>query len=160
NAVVPDAAAIGLCSVSNFRVSNNTINPRAGEGIAIDGYRPQGSNLGVIQNNTVQTQEVPNREMGAKTQARALRLRNDVDLEGPHTNIDISGNTLATSVGPGMSYVGYAVWITYVNNNGAMNNANINIHDNTIKAIATTSDASYSAQALMIDGMGAGINLK
>ena len=157
NAVMPDASAIGLVAVSNFQVTNNTITPTAGEGIAIDGYRAQGSNLGVIQNNTVTTKERPNREMGTRTQARALRMRNDVDSEGPHTNIDISGNTFTTSVGPGMSYLGYTVWITYMNNNGAMNNANVNLHGNTIKAIVTSSDASYSAAALLIDGIGAGI---
>ena len=56
-----------------------------------------------------------------------------------------------------MSCLGYTVWITYMNNNGAMNNANVNLHGNTIKAIVTSSDSSYSAAALLIDGMGAGI---
>ncbi len=159
NTVVPDAAGIGLVAVSNFQVTNNTITPTAGEGIAIDGYRAQGSNLGVIQNNTVTTKEVPNRELGLKTQARALRLRNDVDSEGPQTNIDISGNTFTTTIGPGMSNVGYTVWITYVNNNGAMNNANINLHNNTITLINNSSDPSYSGSALLVDGMDPGINM-
>jgi len=159
NTVVPNAAGIGLVSVSNFRITNNTITPTAGEGIAIDGYRAQGSNLGVIQNNTVTTKEVPNREMGLKTQARALRLRNDVDAEGPHTNIDISGNTFTTNIGPGMSSVGYTVWITYKNNKGAMNNANVNLHDNTITLINDSSDPSYSGSALLVDGMDPGINM-
>ena len=144
NSVVADAAGITMVAVSNFRVTNNTITPIAGEGIAIDGYRAQGSNLGVIQNNTVSTQEVPNRELGLKTQARALRIRNDVDSEGPQTNIDISGNTFTTTIGPGMSYVGYTVWISYANNNGAMNNANVNLHNNTITLINDSSDPSYS----------------
>jgi len=159
NTVVPDAAGIALVAVSNFQVTNNTITPTAGEGIAIDGYRAQGSNLGVIQNNTVTTKEVPNREMGLKTQARALRLRNDVDSEGPQTNIDISGNTFTTTIGPGMSNVGYTVWITYVNNNGAMNNANVNLHNNTITLINDSSDPSYSGSALLVDGMDPGINM-
>ena len=159
NTVVPDAAGIGLVAVSNFQVTNNTITPTAGEGIAIDGYRAQGSNLGVIQNNTVTTKEVPNREMGLKTQARALRLRNDVDSEGPHTNIDISGNTFTTTIGPGMSNVGYTVWITYANNNGAMTNANVNLHNNTITLINDSSDPSYSGSALLVDGMDPGINM-
>ena len=159
NSVVADAAGITMVAVSNFRVTNNTITPIAGEGIAIDGYRAQGSNLGVIQNNTVITQEVPNRELGLKTQARALRIRNDVDSEGPQTNIDISGNTFTTIIGPGMSYVGYTVWISYANNNGAMNNANVNLHNNTITLINDSSDPSYSGSALMIDQMDPGINM-
>ena len=159
NTVVPNAAGIGLVSVSNFRITDNTITPIAGEGIAIDGYRAQGSNLGVIQNNTVTTREVPNREMGLKTQARALRLRNDVDSEGPHTNIDISGNNFATNIGPGMSSVGYTVWITYKNNKSAMNNANINLHNNTITLINDSNDPSCSGSALLVDGMAHGINM-
>ncbi len=159
NTVVPDAAGIGLVAVSNFQVTNNTITPIAGEGIAIDGYRAQGSDMGVIQNNTVITKDVPNREVGLGTQARALRLRNDVDSEGPQTNIDISGNTFTTTIGPGMSNVGYTVWVTYVNNNGAMNNANINLRNNTITLINDSSDPSYSGSALLVDGMDPGINM-
>ena len=157
NTMVADSAAIMLAGVQNFQVTNNTITPTSGEGIMIDGYDAQGSHQGVIQNNTVQTHEIPNREVGMRTQARALRLRNDVDSEGPHTNIDISGNMFQTTVGPGMSSIGCAVWISYANNNGAMNNANVNLHNNTIRAIVTSSDSSYSAAALLIDGMGAGI---
>ena len=157
NSVVPNAAAIMLASIHNFQVTNNTITPTSGQGIMVDGYSADGASLGVIQNNTVQTQEIPNREVRLNTMARALRIRNDVDAEGPHTNIDISGNTFQTTTGPGLSSTGNAVWMSYANNNGAMNNANVNLHNNMIKAIVTSSDSSYSATALLIDGMGAGI---
>ncbi|WP_165250234.1 PKD domain-containing protein [Paludisphaera soli] len=160
NALVADASAIGLVSASNFRVTNNQIDPIAGEGIAIDGFRAQASSFGVIRNNTVLTQEPPNRETGLRTYARALRIRNDVDMQGAHRNIDVSGNTFVTTVGPGASLYGYTVWVGYANNGGAMNDANVSIHDNLIKALVTTADPAYSAAALVVDGLGAGINMK
>ena len=87
-----------------------------------------------------------------------MRIRNDVDAEGPHTNIDISGNMFQTTVGPGMSSIGNALsGCATRTTTAAINNANVNLHNNTIKAIVTSSDSSYSATALLINGMGAGI---
>ena len=105
-------------------------------------------------------QETPNRETGSNTYSRALRLRNyDGSPNSAQTNIDISGNTFIAQSGPGYSLNAYAVWITYINPKGAMNNANVNLHDNTIEGIVNTTDTSYHATALDLDGIDAGINL-
>jgi hypothetical protein len=40
------------------------------------------------------------------------------------------------------------VWISYSNPKGAMNNANVNLHDNTIEGIDNTTNPSYRATAL------------
>ena len=58
-----------------------------------------------------------------------------------------------------MSYVGYTVWISYANNNGAMNNANVNLHNNTITLINNSSNPECSNLALMIEQMDPGINM-
>ena len=113
----------------------------------------------MIQNNIVTTSERPNRETGTGEIARAFRMRNDVDLEGPQTDIDISNNTFTTSVGPNLTATCYTVWFSEANNGGAMNNANITLHDNHITAIATTSDAGLNAQALVVDQADPGIKL-
>lgn len=159
NAVVADAYAIGVVAVSNFQIKRNKIIPRRGEGICVDGFSSTGSNNGVIQNNFVQLEEEPNRETGNNTFARALRLRNNVDAEGPHTNIDISGNTFIATVGPGHSQKAYTVWISYANHKGAMNDAGINLHDNSIKAIVDTTSPAYNGYALVLDQVDAGINM-
>ena len=159
DAMVADAYAIDVNAISDFQIKGNTIDPTSGEGIDVDGYRAAGSSNGVIQNNIVTVQERPNRETEDNTYARALRLRNDVDSEGPQTNIDISGNTFIANCGIGYSQHAYAVWISYVNNNGAMNNANVNLHDNTIEGIVNTTDPSYDAYALVLDQVDAGINM-
>ena len=159
NAVVANAVGIGIVSASNFQIKGNTIVPESGEGIAVDGYRAAGSDNGVIQNNQVTVQERPNRETGNNTYARALRLRNNVDSRGSHRNLDISGNTFIARDGPGYSRNAYAVWISYTNNKGAMDNANVHLHGNTIKAIVNTTDPTYHAYALDLDEVDAGINL-
>ena len=159
NSIVANAYGIGLVAVSNFQINGNRIVPQCGAGVDVDGYSAAGSNNGAIQNNHVEAQERSNRETGNNTYARALRLRNNVDSMGPHTNIDISGNTFITRDGPGYSKNAYTVWISYVNNKGAMNNANVNLHDNTIEAIVNTTDPTYHAYALDLDHMDAGINM-
>lgn len=159
NACVADSVGAGGVSLNNFSITGNTIVPTKGGGIAIDGYTSTGSNNGVIQNNYVSTQDAPNRETGVSSIGRALRMRNDVDAEGPHTNIDISGNTFISTNGPGYVTELYTCWFTYVNNSGAMNNANVNFHNNTVEAIVNTMTSGYRAYALAIDGMDPGINL-
>jgi PKD repeat protein len=159
NAVVADAYAIAIVAASNFQVRGNSITPQSGEGIIVDGSRSTPSNNGAIQDNYVKVQEKPNRETGNSTFSRALRLRNDIDSEGPETNIDISGNTFIAFDGPGYAQDAYAAWISYANNNGAMNNANVNLHDNLIEAIANTTDPSYHAYALDLDEVDTGINM-
>jgi hypothetical protein len=160
NSMVANAYAIAMVADSNFEVRGNTIVPQSGEGIVVDASRPIPSNNGVIQNNYVKVQERPNRETGKNTYARALRLRNDVDSMGPQTNIDVSGNTFIATNGPGLSQNAYTVWITYANIKGAMNNANVNLHDNIVEAIANTTDPSYHAYALDLDQLDPGVNLK
>jgi hypothetical protein len=159
NAMVANAVAIGVVAVSNFQIKGNRIVPQSGQGIAVDGSRPIPSSNGVIQNNYVKAQERPNRETGNNTYARALRLRNDIDSQGPQSNIDISGNTFIALDGPAYSHNAYAVWITYANKKGAMNNANVNLHDNSIEAIANTTDPTYHAYALALDQVDPGINI-
>lgn len=159
NAVTTNAYGIVLSAISNFDVSGNTIVATNGRGILVDGYRPSPVTTGTIRNNYVDVRELPNREQGSKVESRALRLRNNVDSMGPHRDLDISGNTFIAWSGSGMAQTAYGVRISYLNKAGAMNDANINLYDNTIKAIATSSDAAYKAQALSVDGVDSGINL-
>lgn len=159
NAMVADAYAIGVVAVSNFQIEGNTIDPTSGEGIDVDGYTSTGSNNGVIQSNYIDVAMAPNREMANNTQDCGLRLRNDVDSEGPQTNIDISGNTIIANCGTGYSQYAYGVWISYANNNGAMNNAEVNLHDNTFEAISNVADTNHDACALVLDQVDAGIDM-
>src|SRR5262249_3927755 len=50
--------------------------------------------------------------------------------------------------------------ISYVNNNGAMNDAGIALVNNLIKAILTSGDPGFRARALMLDRVDAGIGLR
>src|SRR5262249_50757185 len=53
----------------------------------------------------------------------------------------------------------YGIRINYVNRNGKLNDANIAIRDNVIKAIAKTGEAGYRASALDFDSLDPGIGL-
>lgn len=156
---VADSAGIAIVGLTNFQITNNTIQPVAGQGLMLDGFAVQGTSHGIIQNNLVETQEYPNRETGLGEIARALRMRNDGEDGGPQTDIDVSGNTLSTTVGPGLAPTCYTAWISYNNNGGAMNNAGITLHDNHIIAIAQSADPTYSAQAMVVDTLDPLIDL-
>lgn len=160
NSIVADAYGIMLVGVSNFQVNGNAIKPQSGEGIMVDGFRDLSTN-GAIQNNSVIVKEKPNREIGTKrTYARALRLRNtDGSARSAQTNLEISRNTFVASCAPGYAQCAYAVWISYINPVGAMDNARISLHNNLIKGIADTADPSYRAIALDLDGIDDNINL-
>ena len=116
-------------------------------------------NDGVIENNYVNVEMPPNREVGTDAIDSALRMRNDVDSEGPQTNLNISGNTFIAQDGPGFTMTVYTVWISYVNNAGAMNNANVNLDYNTIEGIVNTTAPTYDAYALDLDEVDAGIDM-
>jgi hypothetical protein len=74
-------------------------------------------------------------------------------------NLDIYNNTFIATTGPGLATQAYGARISYVNPGGQMNNAGIILQNNLIKAVVTTSDPTYTAQALLVDGVDAGINL-
>src|SRR5262249_1898773 len=78
NAVVTNGYGIGIAALSNFTIADNTITPTSGRGIDVDGWSATPISDGRIYGNYVSVQEHANREY-ASVQARALRLRNDVD---------------------------------------------------------------------------------
>jgi hypothetical protein len=155
--VVTNGYAIAIVAMSNFQVNGNTIQPTSGRGIDIDGWSATPTANGQIQNNYVSVQENGNREYGNNINAFALRVRNNVDAEGPQRNLTFSGNTFISTTSLGQDLGAIAARITYGNNNGAMNNANIVFTNNTFRAIVNTTDPNYYAQAFDIDSMDAGI---
>jgi hypothetical protein len=159
NAVVTNGYGIGIAALRNFTIAGNTITPTSGRGIDVDGWSAAPTADGQIYGNYVSVQEHANREY-ATVQARALRLRNDVNAMGAQRNLDIYNNTFIATTGPGMATEAYGARISYVNPNGEMNDANIQLHDNTFKAVVTTADPRFHGRALLIDGVAAGINLQ
>src|SRR5262249_24065325 len=137
----------------------NTIIPVSGRGIDVDGYRSQAVTDGQIRNNYVEVQERLNREYFTRNDVKALRLRDDVDAQGPQRNLWIHDNTFIAKTAPGMSTRALGVNISYLNPTGQMNNANIRLEQNTIKALVLTDDPKYRALALVLDGIDAGIGL-
>src|SRR5262249_30920077 len=159
NAVVTNAYGILVAGVQHFEIANNAIVPVNGRGISLDGFSHTPILDGDIHDNYVSVRERPDRE-NPVTSARALRLRNNVDGMGPQRDIHIYNNTFIAETGPGLAQQAYGVRISYVNPKGDMNEANILLEDNTIGAIVTTADAGYRAQALLVDGVDPGIDLK
>lgn len=159
NAVVTNGYAITFSTVQNFTIANNTIVPTNGKGINLDGYKSSLLGHGEIHGNYVEVQEGNNREYPLGLEAVALRLRNSVDLQGPHSDLSIHDNTFIASTGPGLVRDAHAVRISYVNKNGEMNDAGIALENNLIKAIVTTADPWFRARALMLDRVDAGIGL-
>ena len=133
--MVADDYGIGLVAVSNFQIIGNTIVPAERRGHCLDGYQP-GANNGVIQNNYVNVENSRTGRSGHDAIARALRMRNDVDARARR----LTSTSAATRSSPRTARVSddaLSVWISYINNTGAMNNANVNLDNNTIEAIAT-----------------------
>jgi hypothetical protein len=160
NEVVGNGYGIEIAGLQNFTIANNSIVAVNGRGIDVDGWSSTPIANGQIYGNFVSVQEHGNREdNNANMEARALRLRNDVDQMGPQTNVHIYNNTFLATTGPGLGLAAYAVRISYLNPNGEMNNANILIENNTFRAIVTTTDPTYTAQAMLVDGVAPGINL-
>ena len=160
NAVVTNGYAILFSTVQNFTIASNTIIPTNGKGISLDGYKPYLMANGAIRNNYVEVQERVNREYPTDgVEAVALRLRNSVDGMGPQRDISVHDNTFIARTGPALVREAHAVRISYVNNNGAMNDAGISLVNNLIKAIVTTTDTWWRGRALMLDRVDAGIGL-
>jgi hypothetical protein len=159
NAIVANAYGIGIAAAQNFEIAHNTITPTDGRGIDVDGWSSTPVVNGLIHDNYVSVQETLNREFYniIGTEARALRMRNDVDSEGAQQNIRIYNNTFIATTGPGFAQGAYGVRIDYLNPNGEMNNSHISLFNNLIKAITTTTDTSFYASALDVDEMAAGI---
>jgi hypothetical protein len=158
-AVVTNGYAI-LCSATrHFEIRGNTIRPTSGRGICLDGFSGGLLAQGEIRDNVVEVQERPNREYPLGLSAMALRLRNTTDRQGPHRDLSIRGNTFAARCGLGLVREAAAVRISYANRGGAMNDANIVLAGNTLRAVAATADLSYRARALVLDRVEAGINL-
>ena len=159
NAVVTNPYAILLSSAQNFEVANNLIVPVSGRGIDVDGYSPLLLGHGDIAHNTVVVQETFDRENPKGLPVEALRLRNNVDREGPQRDLSIHDNSFIAVTGPGLVPEADSVRISYANNRGQMTNSNIVLRNNLIKAVALTADPGYRAKALVLDRVDAGINL-
>ncbi len=160
DAVVTNGYAILLSAAQNFEIAGNTIVADNGKGINLDGYTSTLLAHGVVAGNLVDVRERPNREYPVGLEAVALRLRNNVDSMGPHRDVSVRGNTFIARTGPGLVEQAYAVRVSYVNKDGAMDGANIALVDNVIKAVVTTADAGYRAKALVLDRMDAGIGMR
>jgi hypothetical protein len=159
NAVVTNPYAILLSSAQNFEVANNTIAPISGRGIDVDGYSPLLLGHGDISNNYVVVQERLDRENPQGLPVEALRLRNNVDSEGPQRDLSIHGNTFIAQTAPGLVPEADSVRISCVNRGGQMTNAGVVLTHNLIKAVVNTTDPTYRAKALVLDRVDAGINL-
>lgn len=160
NGVVSNAYAILLSAVQNFVISGNNIVTTSGRGVMLDGYRSAPTAHGEIMNNTVDVQEAPNREYPRGLDAIALRLRNSVDGQGAHQDLYLHDNTFIARTTDGLVKEAYGARLSYVNNNGAMDNAGIVLENNTFKAIVTSRDTSLRAKAFLLDLIDPGINLR
>jgi hypothetical protein len=159
NAIVTNGYGIQLICLQNFEIGDNTIVPTNGRGIDVDGYGTGLTANGTIHDNYVSVQESGDREYSADaTQARALRLRNNVGTV-VQRDLLIYNNTFIATTGPGLATQAYGVRISYINPKGKMDDANIILQNNLIKAIVTTADRTYSAQAFVLDGADPGIDL-
>jgi hypothetical protein len=159
NAVVTNPYAILLSSAQHFEVANNVIVPVSGRGILLDGYSPLLLGHGDISNNYVVVQETFDRENPQGLPVEALRLRNNVDREGPQRDLSIHDNTFIALTGAGLVPEADSVRISYANRGGRMNDANIVLQNNLIKAVALTADPGYRAKALVLDRVDPNINL-
>jgi hypothetical protein len=161
-AVVANAYGIAVAGVQNFEILNNAIEPTNGRGILVDGWSSTPVQNGRIEGNRVSVREGYNREYYTAngTEARALRLRNNVDSMGAHRNLTIRDNTFIATTGPGLAREAYGVRINYVNPTGRMNDSNVRLENNIIKAVVTSDDPSFHASALDVDGMDKGICMK
>jgi VCBS repeat-containing protein len=155
-AVVANGYAISVTALQNFEIADNTIITQNGRGIMIDGYSATPTEHGRIHGNYVDVQEGFNREYLISNEARALRMRNNVDAQGPHRDIAVYDNSFIARTGPGLATEAYAARISYVNINGQMDNAGIVIRNNVFRAI--TDDPSRPVMAFVLDGTSQGIN--
>jgi hypothetical protein len=159
NAVTTNAYAILLSAARNFVIEDNQIVPNNGRGIDLDGYDARLMADGVIRKNYVEVQELPHRE-DPSLEARALRLRNNVDAMGPHRNLQIQDNTFIAKTGPGFVARAFSVRISYVNKQHQMDDAQIVFNHNVIRGVVATADPKYRAYGLVLDGIAPGIRPK
>ncbi|MEN6457924.1 MAG: fibronectin type III domain-containing protein [Thermoguttaceae bacterium] len=155
NTIVTDGYGILLNNVHHFVISGNTITAAVGKssrGILIDGYSGV-TDDGEIYDNYIDIRERPNSEYGVTgLEATALRLRTWEDAGW--TNLHIYNNTFIARTGVGEVHeaIGLRVYIPTNSTGADLNNV---IESNTFKAIVETTDASYSAYAVTIEGVGA-----
>jgi len=160
HAVVTNGYAIIVSAAHNFTLANNLIVPINGRGINLDGYNRGLLSRGEVFGNHVEVQETFNREYPTGLGATALRLRNAVGSQGPHRDLSIHDNVFIARTGPGQVPRAYGVRISYVNENGSMNEAGISLENNHISALATASVPGYRGRALALDRVDAGIDLR
>ena len=86
--------------------------------------------------------------------ARALRLRNNIDAGGPQRDLHVYGNTFVATTGPGLARRAYGVHVSYVNPRGQMDGANVLLEHNTIRAVVTTADPAYRATRAQLPALG------
>ena len=79
-------------------------------------------------------QEGFNRENLNSLEARALRIRNNVDAEGPHLNLHIHDNVFVARTGPGLAPSAYGARLSHANHNGRMDDAGLVFENNIFRA--------------------------
>lgn len=156
-AVTTNGYAIVVASLQGFEITENRVIAENGRGIDVDGFSKEPVRDGVIRNNHVEVRERPNREYPTGGEARALRLRNNVDAMGPHRNLQIIDNVFIARTGPGLCPKAFGARISYLNNDHAMDDAGITIRGNTFTALVANDDPDFRAEAFVIDTLAPGI---
>jgi len=98
--LVTNGYGIITVAMSNVTIDTNEIDG-AGRGIVQDGYSSTAADNNTISNNTINVIERFEREYhtGNPNNVRAMRIRNNVDAEGPITDLTVSGNDATASTG-------------------------------------------------------------
>jgi hypothetical protein len=156
-AVTTNGYGIVVASLQGFEISDNRLVAENGRGIDVDGFAAEPVRDGVIRNNHVDVRERQNREYPTGGEARALRLRNNVDAMGPHRNLQILDNVFIARTGPGLCPKAFGARISYLNNGHAMDDAGIVIRGNTFTARVGTDNPEFHAEAFVIDTLAPGI---
>lgn len=166
NGVAANCYAIIVSNCVGGTISSNTLTTTQGRGLTFDNFRntDTGNQNWTITGNSMEVAESGDRENIADNTSRALRIRNN--LQNPpsafHKNLVFSGNTWKSNGGVGSSKTAFGARITL--NQGAsgheMDNCGISFTGDTFISILSTTDASYKAHALEVDGMDRGINVQ
>lgn len=156
-AVTTNGYGIVVASLQGFEISDNRLVAENGRGIDVDGFAADPVRDGVIRNNHVEVEERPNREYPSGGEARALRLRNNVDAMGPHRNLQVLDNVFIARTRPGLCPKAFGARISYMNNKHAMDDAGILIRGNTFTALVGTDNPDFHAEAFVIDTLAPGI---
>ncbi len=143
NSQYTDGYGIIVNNVRNFQITNNLITPVNGRGIILDSFSSGSTHNGLVANNHVESRERPNLEYGgAGIEATAFRIRNWGG--DAFRNITIRDNLFFAETGIGGTWAATGARITFINENGIMNNHNVLFENNTFRAVLNAIDPQYT----------------